>query len=238
MNHVATIKINGTHAPNTTRTYSSGVDDEQPNETRHSRRKRNHSMTTTNYHYTHYSSHSSSRLSDSSSSDDDDTTSNDSSAPFFSNNLIKKPKQSGNEATSVQQTEEIPSILTRLERTPLANRSRDAKSYELTPDSGIASTPGSSTSSATQSTSIPSQRKSSSSFISSNENNANNDDEDDDDEVDIDDNHNNRSCNGKVSKVNRNDAMSTSIKLYQQSVLRVRRNFRNIGDVSYSEDSE
>lgn len=94
--HPSTVptKMNGTNAP----AYSSGVDvdDDQPNEVRHSRRKRNHSLTTSNYHYTNYSSHSSSRLSNSSSSDDDDTSSNDSSIPFFTNHLNKRPKRNGN----------------------------------------------------------------------------------------------------------------------------------------------
>lgn len=71
-----TTKLNGTHSNSLAPAYSSGVDDDQPNEVRHSRRKRNHSLTTNNYHFTNYSSHSSSRLSNSSSSDD--TSSNDS----------------------------------------------------------------------------------------------------------------------------------------------------------------
>lgn len=76
VNHSVPIKLNGTNSTNLAQAYSSGVDDDQPNEIRHSRRKRNHSLTTNNYHFTNYSSHSSSRLSNSSSSDD--TSSNDS----------------------------------------------------------------------------------------------------------------------------------------------------------------
>lgn len=67
-------KLNGTSSTKLAPAYSS-VDDDQPNEVRHSRRKRNHSLTN-NYHFTIYSSHSSSRHSNSSSSDD--TSSNDS----------------------------------------------------------------------------------------------------------------------------------------------------------------
>lgn len=129
-------KVNGVHhTTSTAPAYSSGVDDDQPSE-RNSRRKRNHSLTTTNYHFTNYSSHSSSRLSNS-SSDGDDTSSDDSSLPFFSNHLSKRPKQAeNNEASST-------ASLLRLERT---TRSRDPKDCELTtPDSGIGSTPGSST---------------------------------------------------------------------------------------------
>lgn len=128
------IKVNGVHSTNTAPAYSSGVDDDQPSE-RNSRRKRNHSLTTTNYHFTNYSSHSSSRLSNS-SSDDGDTSSDDSSLPFSSNQRSKRPKQQENNETTA---------LLRLERTP--SRSRDPKDCELTtPDSGIGSTPGSSTS--------------------------------------------------------------------------------------------
>lgn len=124
-------KVNGVHSTNTA-PYSSGVDDDQPSE-RNSRRKRHHSLTTTNYHFTNYSSHSS-------SDDDDDTSSDDSSIPFFSNHLNKRTKQMENNESTTSQTS-----LLRLERTP--SRSRDQKDYEITtPDSGIGTTPGSSTS--------------------------------------------------------------------------------------------
>lgn len=129
-------KVNGVHSTNTAPAYSSGVDDDQPSE-RSSRRKRHHSLTTPNYHFTNYSSHSSSRLSNS-SSDDDDTSSDDSSK-LFSNHLTKRSKQTDNNETASH-----PAIL-RTERTP--SRSRDQKDFEVaTPDSGIGSTPGSSTS--------------------------------------------------------------------------------------------
>lgn len=126
-------KVNGV---NTAPAYSSGVDDDQPNE-RNSRRKRNHSLTTAaNFHFTNYSSHSSSRLSNSSSSDDDDTSSDDSSLPFFASHLSKRPKQSDNNETST-----VPML--RIECTP--TRSRDPKDCDVTtPESGIGSTPGSS----------------------------------------------------------------------------------------------
>lgn len=135
-------KVNGTHATTTAPAYSSGVDDDQPSE-RNSRRKRNHSLTTANYHFTNYSSHSSSRLSNSSSSDDDDTSSDDSSLPFFSNHLskTKRPKQNNNN----ENADTSHASILRMERTP--SGSRDPKDCELaTPDSGIGSTPGSSTS--------------------------------------------------------------------------------------------
>lgn len=130
-------KVNGVHSTNTAPAYSSGVDDDQPSE-RNSRRKRHHSLTTTSYHFTNYSSHSSSRLSNS-SSDDDDTSSDDSSR-LFSNHLTKRSKQT----TENNETASHSSLL-RVERTP--SRSRDQKDFDVaTPDSGIGSTPGSSTS--------------------------------------------------------------------------------------------
>lgn len=103
-------KLNGS---NGSTIYSSGVDDNQPNEVRHSRRKRNHSLTKINYHYRNYSSHSSSRRSNSSSSDDkdnddddddddesnrdNDATNNNRFVPSLRNHLNnKKPRQNGN----------------------------------------------------------------------------------------------------------------------------------------------
>lgn len=123
---VPAIKVNGVHTASTAPAYSSGVDDDQPNE-RNSRRKRNHSLTTTNYHFTNYSSHSSSRLSNS-SSDDDDISSDDSSLPFFSSNhLSKRQKQTADNDVS------HPSML---RCTP--SRARDPKDCELpTPDTGM-----------------------------------------------------------------------------------------------------
>lgn len=133
-----TVKLNGVHTTNTAPAYSSGVDDDQPNE-RNSRRKRNHSITTTNYHFPNYSSPSSSRFSNT-STDDDDISSDDSSLPFFkSNYLNKRPKQVDNNEVS-----HTSSSVSNLERTP--NRPRDPKDCEhATPDSGIG-TPSSSTS--------------------------------------------------------------------------------------------
>lgn len=128
-----TTKVNGLHTANTAPAYSSGVDDNQPSE-RNSRRKRNHSLTTANYHITNYSSHSSSRLSNSSSSDDDDTSSDDNSLPFFSNHMNKRPKRNLTNDGSQTSLLSIEGI-------------RDPKDCEIaTPDSGIGSTPGSSTS--------------------------------------------------------------------------------------------
>lgn len=214
------IKMNGKHnfkstAPTTEATvaYSSGVDDEQPNETRHSRRKRNHSLTN-GFHYAgNLSSHSSSWLSDSSSSDDDDATSNDdSSVPFFRNNLSKRQKPAFDEGHAQQ----------RIERTPVASRARDYKDYDFTPDSGIAGTPcpGGSGLSTT--------------------NNLNKHFSDGN-------NNSNRSGSGSGGggsasrtnhKINADESLTTSMKLFQQSIARIRRNFRNIGDASFSEDSD
>lgn len=195
--------------------YSSGVDDAQPSETRHSRRKRNHSLTNT-FHYTgNLSSHSSSRFSDSSSSDDDNVASNDdSSVPFFCNNLSKRQKSTFDDAHAQQRS---------IERTPVASRSRDYKDCEYTPDSGIAVTP------------CPG-----SSGIS-NTNNLNKHFSDGN-------NNSNRSGTGNGGggsgskpnnhKINGDESLTTSMKLFQQSMARIRRNFRNIGDASFSEDSD
>lgn len=225
LNHPTPVKVNGIHKFNNA--YSSGVDDEQPNETRHSRRKRNHSLTN-NYHYNNnnFSSHSSSRLSDSSSSDDDDASSNDSSMPFFCNNLSKKQKfangeQREQQQQQIEQNNQTASTLTRLERTPIASRSRDTKGCEFTPDSGFVTTPGSSTS-----CTLPAKQHSDGNNNSNTNNNGNN---------------SNRSSGSKANgnhKINGDDSIATSMKLFQQNVSRIRRNFRNIGEASYSEDSD
>lgn len=136
---------------------SSGVDDDQPNEFRNSRRKRRaNSLTTANFHFANYSSHSSSRLSNSSSScSDDDISSDDNSMPFFSNHLSKRSRKAENEmrtastATTVTPTPTTAataaatiSTPTNTPQTPSNSRSGDRKDYD--PDSGIGSTPGSS----------------------------------------------------------------------------------------------
>lgn len=195
--------------------YSSGVDDEQPSETRHSRRKRNHSLTNSFHYAGNLSSHSSSRLSNSSSSDDDDASSNDdSSVPFFRNSLTKRQKSTFDESNAQQ----------RIERTPVASRSRDYKDCEFTPDSGIAVTP------CPGSSGISSTNNLNKHFSDGN-------------------NNSNRSGSGSGGggsgsrtnnnhKINGDESLTTSMKLFQQSMARIRRNFRNIGDVSFSEDSD
>lgn len=215
------IKMNGIHniksATNTEPSsvaYSSGVDDEQPSETRHSRRKRNHSLSNSFHYAGNFSSHSSSRLSDSSSSDDDDASSNDdSSVPFFRNTLSKRQKPTFNESDAHQ----------RIQRTPKASRSRDYKDCEFTPDSGIAVTPGPGSSGISNTNNLRKQ-------CSDGNNNSN------------------RSGSGSGGggggsrtnnqKINEDESLTTSLKLFQQSMARIRRNFRNIGDASFSEDSD
>lgn len=188
----ASIKLNGHNSTTTANVYSSGVDDEQPNESRHSRRL-------SAYHYGNFSSHSSSRLSNSSTSDDDDASSDDSAVPFFCKN------------NNQSQAHTSQTMASRLERTPIASRSRDIKECEYTPDSGIATTPGSSK------------------HFSDGNNNANG-------------NRSYGSGSRTLSNIKNNhgdnDTVTSSMKLFQQNVTRIRRNFRNIGEASYSEDSD
>lgn len=206
--------------------YSSGVDDEQPSETRHSRRKRNHSLTNSFHFAGNLSSHSSSRLSDSSSSDDDDAASNDdSSVPFFQFGSLPKRQKAAFDDSNGQP---------RIERTPVANRSHDCKDCEFTPDSGIAVTP------CPGSSGIANTNHLNKHFSDGN-------------------NNSNRSGSGSGGgdggggsgggggssggrtqnnhKINGGESLTTSMKLFQQSMARIRRNFRNI-DASLSEDSD
>lgn len=184
---IVPIKMNGSsHSFHSPAVYSSGVDDEQPNDNRHSRR-------VASYHYSNLSSHSSSRLSNS-TSEDDDGSSDDSSVPF---------RGSQSQAASHL-------LPHRLERTPNANHLREVKSGEFTPDSGISMAPGSS----------------SSKHLSDGIGGAGA-----------------RTIGGCSSRTLSNlksdtDTMTTSMKLFQQNVTRIRRNFRNIGEASFSEDSD
>lgn len=138
---------------------AAAVDDDQPASGRwNSRRKRRaNSLTTANFHFANYSSYSSSRISNSSSSDNDDTSSDDNSTLFFSNPLSKRSRNAENighgtsstittlDMITPTNTPQTSSAALRLERTP--SRSGDQKDYDIaTPDSGIGSTPGSSTS--------------------------------------------------------------------------------------------
>lgn len=208
------IKMNGGHILKSATTtdaaavaYSSGVDDEQPNEIRHSRRKRNHSLTNSFHYAGNLSSHSSSRLSDSSSSDDDDATSNDDSfVPFFRSSLSKRQKTAFDDSHGPQH----------IERTPVANRSRDYKDCEFTPDSGIAVTP------CPGSSGISSTHNFNKHFSDGNNN----------------DGGGGSGSRTNAHKINGDESLTTSIKLFQQSMARIRRNFRNIGDASFSEDSD
>lgn len=232
---VVPIKTNGIH--NTKPPYSSGVDDEHPDENRlynrNGRRKRNH-LLTNSYHYTNYSSHSSSRLSSTGSSDSDDASdSNDNS--FFSNSLSKKRKLTlgnmldrKNDCTEEQGNLVSNSLLTgrACEKTPIASRSRDLKDCELTPDSGIASAACSSTGSAGTAAAKHYQD-------GNNNNNSNNGGSSDKHST-----HRSNSHSSSSKKLNKDEILTTSIKLFQQNVARIRRNFRNIGDASYSEDSD
>lgn len=236
------IKTNGVH--NLNPAYSSGVDDEQPDENRlynrNGRRKRNH-LLTNSYHYTHYSSHSSSRLSSTGSSDSDDASdSNDDS--FFTNSLSKKRKlTNGNTVAapscSAPSCNEDPRtlisntvlVLRACEKTPIANRSRDLKDSEFTPDSGISSAGCSSTGSATAN--VQGNYQDGNNNINNINNNANGSSSDKHCTVRSNQHNNSNKKTGK-------DESITSIKLFQQNVARIRRNFRNIGDASYSEDSD
>lgn len=178
------IKVNGSsHSFNSPTVYSSGVDDEQPNDTRHSRR-------VTSYHYSNLSSHSSSRLSNS-SSDDDDGSSDDSSKPFRGN-----------------QTQSSSNLFTRLELTPIASHSQDVKHCEYTPDSGISMAPSGSSSKP--------------------------------DGVSNSGTRNYGGCSSRMLTNLKSDTepINNSMKLFQQSVTRIRRNFRNLGEASFSEDSD
>lgn len=184
--NIVPIKMNGSsHSFNSPTVYSSGVDDEQPNDTRHTRR-------VTSYHYSNLSSHSSSRLSNS-SSDDDDGSSDDSSVPFRGN-----------------QTQSSSHLFTRIELTPIASNSRDLKHCEYTPDSGISMNPSGSSSKPMA------------------------------DGMGSSANRNYGGCSSRTlsNLKGDNDSMSTSMKMFQQSVTRIRRNFRNIGEASFSEDSD
>lgn len=206
---VIPMPLNGTHNFEAA-SYSSGIDDEHPNEDHHYhhqvRRKRNiSSMPANGTGYAHYSSHSNSRLS-SSCSQDEDASSQDGLTPFYQNNgkmrrsndrdLDKTPAPRNNVADA---------------RTPGTSVSSSASSVrqmlDFTPDSGIAmSAHGSTSSNGLQHTSSGSG----SNHHTSNNNNVNQD--------------GNNNTNGE------------SVKLFQQKVARIRRNYRyNFGDDSDSD---
>lgn len=184
------IPINGTHHSLNVNNYSSGIDDERPNNNRYNslrRRKANISLNRNQNNFGHYSSHSNSRLS-SSCSEDDDASSNDSLLPFFDNKK-RKLSENGNVDDPCVVVDEAVSTKTTTPSQSWIN---------FTPDSGISAVGSSSTSS-----SAP---------PSTSRHDGNN--------------------NGNGIRNNGDSSM----KLFQQKIARVRRNYRNnFGDDSDSD---
>lgn len=205
---VIPMPINGTHNFEAT-SYSSGIDDEHPNEDRNHhyhhqvRRKRNVSSMPAGTGYAHYSSHSNSRLS-SSCSQDEDASSQDSLTPFYQNN--GKMRRS-NERDDLDKTPAPHNTVADAKTPGTSASSAHRQMLDFTPDSGIAmSAHGSSSSNGLQHTSSGSG----SNHHTSNNNNVNQD--------------GNNNTNGE------------SVKLFQQKVARIRRNYRyNFGDDSDSD---
>lgn len=213
---VIPMPINGTHNFEAT-SYSSGIDDEHPNEDRHHhhyhhqvRRKRNvSSMPANGTGYAHYSSHSNSRLS-SSCSQDEDASSQDSLTPFYQNNNGKMRRSNDRDLEKTP----APHKNVADTKTPGTSASSSSTSsrrqmLDFTPDSGIAmSAHGSSSSNGLQHTSSGS---------GSNHHTSNNN-------------------NNNVNQDGNNNTNGESVKLFQQKVARIRRNYRyNFGDDSDSD---